>query len=153
MINYIEKDITTVERGIICHGVNCQGAMGSGVALAIKTKWPIIYVSFLNMPTGKTMLGTAHLIDVDEGSDSLFVANCYTQQFCGFGGRFADLDAIYNSLSKSFKWADIYTLDIFLPKIGAGLGGLDWETEVKPIIEKLDNEYERVTTNVCVFGE
>ena len=24
-----------------------------------------------------------------------------------------------------------------MPKIGCGLGGLDWDTEVKPIVEKL----------------
>lgn len=36
----IERDITTVEEGIVAHQVNCQGAIGAGVSGAICRKWP-----------------------------------------------------------------------------------------------------------------
>lgn len=46
LVTYIVMDITTATRGIVVHGVNCQGVMGSGVALAIRTKWPQIFESY-----------------------------------------------------------------------------------------------------------
>lgn len=152
MITYLEnKDITTVERGVIAHGVNCQGVMGSGVALAIRHKWPVVYDRYKSIPTGKTVLGTAQLVDI-KGDDSLFVVNCFTQLFYGVGGKFADPKAIDSSLWDAYTWADYYHLDLYIPKIGAGSGGLDWETEVLPIIEHADSKWSRVNTYICCFG-
>lgn len=37
-------------------------------------------------------------------------------------------------------FTNYYTLEIGLPKIGCGLGGLDWETQVKPIIEEVGSQ-------------
>lgn len=149
MINYIHKDITTVGVGVIAHGVNCQGRMASGVAKAIRDKWPKVYESYASLPTGKTMLGVCQLVNVGE-QDELFVANCFTQLFYGYGGgRYASTDAIAESLHDAYKWADLYGIPLYLPKIGAGLGGLDWETDVKPVIAELDTLWTRVDTYVC----
>ena len=137
MINYCKKDITTVTFGIIAHGVNAQHAMGSGVALAIKTKWPKIYTTYMNSPKGREMLGTAHIVDVSEDNTPLFVANCYTQEFYGPGDRkYADQKAIISCLDSVLTFARYHdNIPLWMPKIGAGLGGLDWETEVCPIVE------------------
>lgn len=151
-MQYIEKDITTVDFGIVAHGVNCQGAMGSGVAKAIKEKWPQIYVRYLQAGTGETMLGAVDLIDVKPDTDQLFVANCYTQLFYGNNGRFANEDAIAQALDRVMQYAAYYNLPVYLPKIGAGLGGLDWEKEVEPIILWLDNIYRTVDIFVCTFN-
>lgn len=150
MITTLNKDITTVTRGIVAHGVNCQGAMGSGVALAIKNKWPKIYEEYKKLPMGKAMLGTAQLVPIND-DDTLFVANCFTQVFYGTSGRFADPDAIERSLHLVYRWADYYNLPVFLPKIGALRGGLDWETEVFPIIQQLDSKWDHIETTVCVI--
>lgn len=48
-MKYIKKDITTVNWGIIAHGVNCRGRMSSGVAAAIRSKWPIVYDKYREM--------------------------------------------------------------------------------------------------------
>lgn len=149
MITVIEKDITTVTKGILAHGVNCQGAMGSGVALALKNKFPIIYVRYMNHATGHDQLGAAELITVGE---ELHVANCYTQEFYGPGDkRYASVEAIEESLRGVYTVAANLNLDVYLPKIGAGLGGLDWITDVVPIIEELNSQHENVDTYICVI--
>jgi len=145
MINELYKDITEAKSGIIAHGVNCQRAMGSGVALAIKTKWPIIYEMYM---TSTTCLGGADVIEV---GDLLYVANCYTQKFYGSGKRYASVDAIKSSLRTVFEYANTYNIDVNLPKIGSDRGGLDWETEVLPIITSLDEEFDDVTTNLYIW--
>lgn len=40
MIKIVKGDITNAKENIICHQVNCQGVMGSGVAKALFTKYP-----------------------------------------------------------------------------------------------------------------
>ena len=39
-------DITNSKANYICHQVNCQGAMNSGVAKAIREKWPRVYKAY-----------------------------------------------------------------------------------------------------------
>ena len=46
MPNIIYDDITKSNADYICHQVNCQGVMGSGVAKAIRDKWPQVYEEY-----------------------------------------------------------------------------------------------------------
>lgn len=134
----IRKNITEVTKGIICHGVNCQGVMGSGVAKAIKEKWPIVYDSFKSMGKGAELLGQCHILTIDE---ELYIANCYSQEYYGRDGkRYACLSAVESSLRPVFLWASTLGLVIHSPMIGCGLGGLKWD-DVSKIFEKLEKEY------------
>lgn len=140
LIKIINDDITLVKSGVIAHGVNCQGAMGSGVAKAIKEKWPVIFDEFKKQSTGKQMLGKAHVIPVDKG---LWVANCYTQLYYGRDGkRYASLEAIQESLGKVFAFANQNSIVVSMPKIGCGLGGLHWDKEVFPVIGEMASQYD-----------
>ena len=46
-------------------------------------------------------------------------------------------------------YADVYDIPIFMPRIGCGLGGLDWEKDVLPGVERANEKWNRVTTFVC----
>lgn len=140
----VKKDITTVERGVILHGVNCQNVMGSGVAKAIKTKWPKVYDAFISTQKKDRILGHTNIIKLDE---NLWVFNCFTQVYYGRDGeRYASLEGISEAVEKGFIFAKINKLPIFMPKIGCGLGGVDWESEVEPIIENLRNKHQVLVT-------
>jgi O-acetyl-ADP-ribose deacetylase (regulator of RNase III) len=135
----IQQDITKETEGLIIHGVNCQRTMGSGVALAIKTKWPIIYREYMTQGKGRQMLGHLHIIPV---GGSLYVGNGYTQEFYGRDGKqYADINAIDLVLHKSFMWCYLNGVQLKSPKIGSQLGGLDWETQVKPLFEKYEEKF------------
>lgn len=143
MITTIKQDITTATRGIIAHGVNCQGVMGSGVAGAIRRKWPAVFTEYKaywdTILSPSEALGMVQVVEVDEG---LFVANCFSQLDYGNDGKqYASLEALTTALEGVFDYAHVYKLPIYLPKIGCGLGGLDWETEVKPVIMQLHDTY------------
>lgn len=153
MIEIIQKDITTVDSGVVAHGVNCQRRMGSGVALAIKNKWPEIYEAYMRMPGGKEMLGTAHAISIHPVFEDLFVVNCYTQEFYGPGDRkYADVSAIEEALVRVMSVAEEYNLDVYLPEIGGGLGGLNFATVVFPIIQQLSTSHN-VNTYICIIDQ
>ena len=91
-MEYINGDITNETSGLIIHGCNAQGRMGSGVALAIKKKWPIVYTMYKKAPTGRNQLGKAQFIRID---DDLAIANLWTQEYFGNDGRvYADKNAV-----------------------------------------------------------
>jgi O-acetyl-ADP-ribose deacetylase (regulator of RNase III) len=147
-IDYLIKDITTVDDGVIVHGCNCVGGFGSGVAGAIRRKWPMVHASFTANGTGGQLLGTTQILE--DVVENVTVINGYTQLTCGYDGqRYADPDAIQAVLLSAANHANIYDKDLYMPKIGAGLGGLDWETEVLPIVELVSSEFPNVNIHIC----
>lgn len=99
IIRNITGDVTTPIKGIIGHGVNCQGVMGSGVALAIRKKFPKAYEEYIQLCSEKKpeeLLGTVQMVKI---TDELYIANLFTQlNFGGDGGVYASLDAIKNAV-------------------------------------------------------
>lgn len=108
------------------HGVNCQGVMSGGIAVPFKGKHPLMYSAYRQVCD---QLGLALLGDVMPWSTEPFctyrwVYNLFTQ---GLPGPNASLTAIRSSTQKMFahaQWAGVSS--IAMPRIGAGIGGLDW---------------------------
>ena len=147
MYKIINESLTNVESGLVIHGTNCSGGFGSGVAGAIKKKWYVVYEKFMETGTGGHLLGTFHPVNV---TDSLIVANCYTQLKYGKdGAQYANPNAVYSVIYQAYKYADKNNIDtLSLPQIGCGLGGLSWVDDVEPILIELSEQYPSVLTNV-----
>ena len=144
----INKNIIFAEENIIAHGCNCQGKMGSGVAKAIRARWPVAYQHYIDKAASMhgLKLGTAQIVMVDTVQPK-FVANCLTQEYYGYDGKaYASLEAIVSSLKEVAEFASRYNYSVALPPIGCGLGGLLW-SEVGPIIEKIFGD-QKVVYNV-----
>jgi len=149
MLNFIKKDLMTVEKGIVVHGVNCQHKMALGIARQVRKKWPSVYDKYMEMPRGKSMLGTAHIINVSS-DNTLFVANLYSQIYYGRDGkRYASPEAIGQGLEYVLGFGKIYDLPVYMPKIGCSLGGLSWADDVKPIIDRLAEKHNQVDLFIC----
>lgn len=151
MITYKKMDVTSTTHGIIGHGVNCLGLMGSGVALAIRRTFSKAYQEYKqlceNYTTKSELLGITQIVDI---TPELYIANCFTQEHCGSdGAKYASTSAIEESLAGLVSFADIKQLPVYLPKIGAGLGGLSWKEEVLPIIESISEDYPDVDIIIC----
>lgn len=155
-IQYVKQDITTVDRGVIAHGCNTQGVMGAGVAKFLRNKHPIIFRNYVNKclkaiekGTEDSLLGEVDFCIV---TTQLIVANCFTQHLGKLiDGRIADPRSIRYSLDNAFAVASLFELPLYMPKIGAGLGGLDWEQDVEPCIKELANHWKNVPIYVCVW--
>lgn len=150
VLHYIQKDISTVTRGVIAHGCNYHGVMGAGVARVLANKYPkclVEYEKWLHQfASPELSLGDCLTVQV---TDDVHIANCITQ---GLGaGNLATPEAISNSLEFAFVHASILRLPLYLPKIGAGLGGLNWERDVEPIVRELANTFDEVDTYICVY--
>lgn len=133
----ITGNLLDIDKGIVVHGVNCMGAMGSGVALQIKRKYPYVFERYEALVESYDdpgrLLGGIQVVPVTE---SLLVINAFTQ--LSYGTHQQQVD--YNALRTCFKLIsevggqDPESAKIYYPKIGAGLGGGDWKV-ISPIIE------------------
>lgn len=139
MITYKNGSILDAPEKIIIHGCNAQGKMRSGVAKALREKWPeATYDPYIKefetngLRVGSTILGTT--------SCGKIIANGISQEFYGYDGK---LYLSYEGLIEIFQYIDntIFDVDsehkedVAMPKIGAGLAGGDWN-----IIEEIINE-------------
>ena len=129
MIYKTNSDITKVVDGIIAHGVNCQGAMGSGVAKALYSKWPTIRYKYLDdFKSDRPILSQVREVKID---DNLSVFNCYTQNYYGYDSTkiYASLYAVLLSMKTIIDRNKYSSKPLFIniPKIGCGLGGLNWK--------------------------
>lgn len=126
----LNKDITTIESGVIVHQVNCQGKMASGVALAIRNKWPQVYddymTHFSNSSAEKEgralLLGHIDVIQIDK---ELSVVNLFGQNKYGYDGKrytsYCAWEKALPKIKKEFPEEQIY----FPYNVGCDRGGGD----------------------------
>ena len=149
MITFIKKDITTAIGTTIVHGCNAQGVMGSGVAKALRIKWPEIFPPYAELCNKYrndlyVLLGTSTIYT--DLLTSTNVINGITQVFYGKDGKkYANKEAIRSILIQSAMVALEQTSEsgsmgiVHMPKIGCGLGGLSWKHDVYPVLSEVDD--------------
>jgi O-acetyl-ADP-ribose deacetylase (regulator of RNase III) len=146
-MKFVKGDLLDAPERYIGHGCNAQGVMGSGVALAIKNKHPNAYLEYVRAIKSWNEQDIAPLGKfVAARSNDKVILNLITQQFFGRDGqRYVNYSAIKKSLLRAIRFIDSYgplnqERKIAIPKIGAGLGGGDWEEIVK-ILTEFENDY------------
>lgn len=145
MIHEIKGDLLKSPHQYICHQVNCQGKMNSGVAKAIRDKWPEVYKKYLEKYVkadgcADELLGEIQHIPV---SNLKVIVNMFAQENYGYDGRrYTSYDAF---------WSCLNYLAVTIPKgsgiafpgyIGCARGGANWNV-IKNMIEVvLGKDYE-----------
>lgn len=140
----IYDDILKQTRGIIVHGMNCQGVMGSGIAKNIRQLYPQVYddyCDFILKHKNQKILGQI-LISIIK--DDLFIVSAFTQEFYGRDKNkiYVDYNAIKSAFNKINKLAKETKLPILFPMIGAGLANGDFSIISKIIEEEIDINIE-----------
>lgn len=134
-IQYVKGDLFSTEVGVIVHGCNAQGVMGSGVAKIIREKYTKAYDRYRKAYEmhGHLKLGDIISVPCD---DATVIVNAITQEFYGRDGkRYVSYDAVAESMQKINRFYEVYGItSVAMPQIGAGLGGGDWSV-IESIIE------------------
>lgn len=142
-------DILQLESGIIVHGCNAQGVMGSGIALQIKNRYPLAFSEYQRhlkncVIDGVDPLGSHSWQKV--GGDvyqGLYVFNAITQRNYGRDGKkYVSYEAVYKTMRDAARLGVQLGLDVHYPMIGAGFGGGDWAV----ISHIIDVAFQDVTT-------
>lgn len=165
-IEYRTGDLFAYDGCAFAHGVNAAGAMGKGIAVDFKQRYPKMYLEYrAKCKTGRFLIGSLYpyfeLRMKREGSAmSLKLCGKDAEDACVSGNEWksfpmwvynlcikahwslpADESALWASLRAMIKHMEAHNIkEVALPRIGAGLGQLDWETVVKPILEDVASE-------------
>lgn len=148
MIEYRKGNLLDVKHGIIVHGCNSKGVMGSGVALAVKEEYPNTFNKYQQACREVSMMESIVGIVVwtSELGGDLLIANAITQETFGRDTytRYVSYDAIDTCFRHINHIATNRDMKVHIPKIGAGLGNGNWE-----VIEAIINH--RVKTKVICW--
>lgn len=149
MRNYtiIEDDLLNANADFICHQVNCQGKMGSGVAKAIRKKYPQVYEQykqFCGMNTVEQLLGFSQYVKVSDIVDNrpYYVVNMFAQNNYGYDRKqYTSIEAFKKCLESINSHCIGYTV-AFPWMIGCVRGGADWNVVLPMILETLTDVKE-----------
>lgn len=150
MVKIVNGNLLDAKEDIIAHQVNCRGVMGSGVALAIREKWPKVYEEYkkcvdkmTDMGTRGRLLGVVWWVIVGEAGNRKRIANVFGQDNLGRDGKqYTDYKALKKGLEEVAYNASVYGRTIAMPwGIGCGTGGGDWEGVVEPMINDIADRY------------
>lgn len=126
----IRGDLLDFKKGILAHQVNCQMRMGAGIALAIRTKYPLAYNQYRmlsKVPIGKR-LGKGQIVRVLQ---DLYIANLFGQyHYYPRGVCHTDYTALTVAMRQMRQWRNNIrgkNFPIYIPfGMGCGLAGGDW---------------------------
>lgn len=151
MIRYIKGDLLESNADNICHQVNCQGKMNSGVAKAIREKWPVVYDNYRKkyeecVWCKRSPLGDIQIValydDYYTTNKHQCVINFFSQENYGYDGkRYTSYDAFWNCLGEIKKHITPGKRIAFPAKIGCVRGGADWTVIQTMIVTMLANDY------------
>ena len=141
MIKYIEGDLLKTDVDVIIHQCNCKGAMGSGVALQIKNKYPEVYDDYVyfckSVKNSKDLLGECLISATNEGN---YVANVFGQDnYYPRNIRHTDYSALEGSLNFLKNWMQGNGISTAACPylMSSALAGGDWDGVVHPMLKNI----------------
>lgn len=135
---------------IIAHGCNAQGKMGTGFAKELRSRYPDAYDEYekVHNSTGLVVGSNVYYVDETEGSN-VIIANCITQERYGYDGKkYVSYDAIDSCMDKLNDMIGKLEMNVHfhIPKIGADLGGGNWNVIEQIIDARIVNATKHLYT-------
>jgi O-acetyl-ADP-ribose deacetylase (regulator of RNase III) len=154
MVTFHNGNILDSGADIICHQVNCQGKMNSGVAKAIREKWPEVYIKYMESNEiiwdkahehGRMiwnhMLGQVQVVFIAD-KKTMAVINMFAQENYGYDGRrYTSYDAFWSCLGEIKRTINPGLRIAFPARIGCVRGGANWNVILTMIKEVLGADY------------
>lgn len=141
-IHSISGDLFANAHGALAlaHGVNCRGAMGAGIAVGFRERYPAMFAEYRRrcVATPRELNpGDVMLWRADDGAPWVF--NLATQE--DYWRSRATYAAVERALAGMRTLADAEGIvSIAMPRIGAGYGGLAWR-KVREIVERVFGDW------------
>jgi O-acetyl-ADP-ribose deacetylase (regulator of RNase III) len=122
-IEYQTGDLFTSRLPALAHGCNCAGAMGRGIAVQFRTRWPQMYEEYREQ-CFKGVFTPGSVFMYQQGAASPVIFNLGTQSSWRTG---AVLNWVSRAVDAMLDLATEHDIAaVGMPRIGAGLGGLPW---------------------------
>lgn len=135
MIEYRRDNLLEADAEALVNTVNTVGVMGKGIALQFKKKFPENFKAYARAcKSGEVEIGKMFTFPLDQLTNPRYIINFPTKQHWREKSRLEYVREGLDDLLREIERLGISSIAI--PPLGCGNGGLDWETEVRPLIEE-----------------
>ncbi|MED5609540.1 MULTISPECIES: macro domain-containing protein [Pseudomonas] len=142
MIREVEGDILLSKAQVIAHGIAPQDPFDSGLALALRERWPSLvrdyrHAAHASAPAPGSIWAWS---GVDADGSTRGIVNLLTQDMQGSGRSAkpakASLENVGHCLRELAKFVEGEGVrSLALPCLATGVGGLDWK-DVRPLLDR-----------------
>ena len=130
MIIYTEASIFDSPADVLVNTVNTVGVMGKGIAKEFKRLHPEMFQSYQDMcKSGKFQIGDLWMYRHSSGG----ILNFPTKHDWRSGSKIEYIEKGLQRFVKEYKTYKVRTVSF--PQLGCGNGQLDWENDVKRLME------------------
>lgn len=137
MIELTRGDILHAQADALVNTVNCVGIMGRGIALQFRKSFPENYELYkAACEQGVVQPGELLIYETGRLTGPRFIINFPTKRHWRGRSRIEYIDLGLDALVKEIRRRDIRSIAI--PPLGSGLGGLNWTTVKRRIIQSFD---------------
>lgn len=131
MLMYVQQDIFKSPAQVIVNTVNTVGVMGKGIAKRYKEIYPDMYKQYQKFCE-------QHLLDIGKlwiyKSDTKWILNFPTKKHWRQPSKVEYVEQGLKKFVETYEEKGITSVSF--PQLGCGNGGLNWEDEVRPLMEK-----------------
>ncbi|MCB1917144.1 MAG: macro domain-containing protein [Rhodocyclaceae bacterium] len=148
MIEYTHGDILKCEAEALVNTVNCVGVMGRGIALQFRKAHPANFEAYAAAcKLEEVQPGRMFVFETGYLTPPRVIINFPTKRHWRGKSRIEDIEAGLKALVETISAYGIRSIAV--PPLGSGLGGLDWDKEVRPLVDAALRPLENV--RVLVF--
>lgn len=150
MIEERVGNVLDIPFGIVVHGCNSHGVMGSGIAKEVKARFPGAFKVYADEYARRVNKGCSGLelgsLTVYAPETELIIVNAVTQQDYGRepGHVYVDYNAMYSCFVKIKNIAVEQNMPVNFPLIGCGLANGDWNIVSAIIEDALGPDVEKI---------
>lgn len=133
MFVYKTGDILVEDVEALVNTVNCVGVMGRGIALQFKNAFPENFKEYARAcKRNEIQPGSMFVVETDQLASPRYIINFPTKRHWRDKSRMEDIESGLLGLQSVIREKGIHSIAV--PRLGSGLGGLDWK-QVRPRIE------------------
>ena len=142
MIKEVSGDILFSRADLLAHGISAQDPFDSGLALALRERWPSLVRDFRHHTRSRAVASgdVWFWTGIQDGGGTRKILNLITQDTLGQGSSAKPAKAsienvrrALQNLAKLVKQENISS--VALPRLATGVGSLPW-SEVSPLIRQ-----------------
>lgn len=131
MLIYVKTNLFDSPAQVLVNTVNTVGVMGKGIALEFKKLYPDMFQQYRKFcEAGQLTIGKLWIYRTSHK----WILNFPTKRSWRNKSQLKDIEAGLKKFRETYRQQGITS--IAFPQLGVGNGGLDWQKEVQPLMEK-----------------
>ena len=130
MIHYVQGNLFDSKAKVLVNAIDTVGVMGAGIAKDFKERYPDMFDRYQVLcSTNKLNVGQLWLYKTQDK----WILGFPTKKHWRDPSKIEYIEAGLKKPKDSYREKEITS--IAFPKLGCGLGGLNWETQVQPLMD------------------